>query len=167
MKKTISLFIILLTLSSCKEYLSEKDLKYMPYKNGERLIFENENLNLIDTIIISNLEKFIPDGPQLHFNETIIAKTGESYLVRINAGYGKNSDSYLEIEGLIGKFYLEDFEKLKKHKLEYEGKTIYDVIILKTEKEGNSRIKKVYWSISEGIIKYETKKGNIWKIKNE
>ena len=139
----------------------------MPYKKGDILIFESESLNSIDTITISNLKKFIPDGPQLYFNEIIKAETGNNYLVSINAGYGKNSDSYLKIENLIGKFYLEDFEQLEKQKLEYGKKTISDVIILKTEEKEISRIQKVYWSISKGIIKYETKKGNIWKLKKE
>lgn len=139
----------------------------MPYKKGDVLIFENKSLNLIDTITISDLKKFIPDGPQLYFNETIKAETGNNFLVSINAGYGKNSDSYLKIENLNGKFYLEDFEKLEKQKLENGNKTINDVIILKTETKGISRINKVYWSISEGIIKYETKKGTIWELKNE
>lgn len=99
--------------------------------------------------------------------EVIKAETGNNHLVSINAGYGKNSHSYLKIENLNGKFYLENFEELEKQKLESGKKTINDILILETETKGISRINKVYWSISEGIIKYETKKGNIWELKNE
>ena len=105
--------------------------------------------------------------PFLDFFAVVLVFLISNFLVSINAGYGKNSDSYLKIENLNGKFYLEDFEKLEKQKLENGNKTINDVIILKTETKGISRINKVYWSISEGIIKYETKKGTIWELKNE
>ena len=121
-KITVLLLIILFSICSCKEYLTEKELKYMPYRKWDILIFENKILNLIDTITISDLKKFIPDGPQLYFNETIKAETGKNYSVSINAGYGKNSHSYLKIENLNGKFYLENLSNWKNKSLKVEKK---------------------------------------------
>ena len=54
-----------------------------------------------------------------------------------------------------------------KQNLKNGEKLLNDIIILETEKKEISKIKTIYWSISEGIIKYETMEGNIWERVNE
>ena len=165
MKRISIIFILFLFFISCNNYLDEKEVKFIPYKKGQILIFENENKNVIDTITISSIDKFIPDGPQINFNEILrINDKNGNYIVYLSAGYGKNSDTYLKINGLNGKHYLKDLELLQSSKINLNGIIFNDVIIIKRKSDiGN--IDKVYWSKKNGIVMYITKDKTTWKLK--
>ena len=139
----------------------------MPYKKGEILIFENKELNSLDSIKILKVHKYIPDGPQMHFNEIIEAETKNGRFVSVHAGYGKNSESYVKIDNISQKFYIKNLENLKIGSLILGTKRLNDVIILENTKDGISKNKKIFWSKSKGIVRYETEKGNIWELKIE
>ena len=167
MKKILLGILTLLLITSCNEYLSEKDVKYMPYKKGEILIFENKELNSLDSIKILRVHRFIPDGPQMYFNEIIEAEIKSGRFVSVHAGYGKHSESYLKIDNISEKFYIKNLENLKISNLIIGTKKLNDVIILENAEGGISKIKKIFWSKSRGIVKYETEKGKIWELKIE
>ena len=139
----------------------------MPYKNGDVLVFENKKLNSRDSIKILRIHRYIPDGPQLHFNEGISAETKNGRFVSVHAGYGKYSDSYLKIDNISQKFYIKDLENRKTNSLTIGNKKVNDLIILEFEKTKISRLKKMFWSRSRGIVRYETEKGIIWELKIE
>lgn len=164
MGKKVAVLIILLFNLSCKRHINEDDIKYMPYKSGDNLIFENQKNKSVDTIFISNIEKFVPDGPQIYFNETIKANNinGE-YIVSLSSGYGKHSESYIRISGLSGMHYLKELNSKTEIKLKINTIKFDDVIII--EKKGlMGKIEKVFWSKSKGIVKYVMKDGTTYKL---
>jgi len=167
MKKIILGIFILTVFSSCKEYLSKTDLKYMPYKTGDVLVFKNKNFNLTDSIKILKVRKYMPDGPQLHFNEVIQAEVSNGRFISVHSGYVENSESYLKIDNISEKYYIKNLENTMTTSLKIENNIIDDVIVLDNEKGIISKIKKVFWSKSKGIVKYETEKGKIWELKIE
>jgi hypothetical protein len=167
MKKIILGILTLLFITSCKEYLSKKDLKYMPYENGDVLVFKNKKTNSINSIKVIRIHRYIPDGPQLHFNEVIRAEIEYGRFVSVHAGYGKHSDSYLNVFNVSRKFYIKNLKNQKMATLKIGTKELEDIIILESHKEIISKVKKIFWSMSKGIVKYETKSGMIWELKVE
>ena len=165
MKKAFSnLFIVVLLFASCTDYLSEREANFIPYKPGDILVFENSNNKSTDTIYISKLDRYVPDGPQINFNEHIDAKDrNKDYIVSLSAGYGKHSNSYIKIRGLEGKHYLKDIEKKTETSLITRTMRFNDVVILeKKEKRGN--IIRVYWSKSKGIVQFVEKDQAVWQL---
>jgi hypothetical protein len=167
MKKIILGILTLIVFTSCKEYLSKTDLKYMPYKTGDVLVFENKKLNSTDSIKILRLHRYMPDGPQLHFNEGIQAEVSNGKFISVHAGYGKQSESYLKIDNISEKYYIKNLENTMTTSLKIGNKKLDDVIVLENERGIISKIKKVFWSKSKGIVRYETEKGMIWELKIE
>ncbi len=165
MKKGISTLIILLIFISCTEYISDKELKYMPYESGQFLIFENRKDKSIDTIYISNIKRFVPDGPQIHFNEAIKAYNRKNdWIISLSAGYGKYSDSYIKIRGLSGKHYLKELDTKKETSLKTRTMNFDDVILLEKKEGGIGNIIKVFWSKSKGIVEFVEKDETIWQL---
>jgi len=157
--------MVLLKILSCKRKLSKDELIFMPYKTGQILIFENQSNKKIDTILISSVEKYMPEGTQVYFNEAINAKNkNKAYLVSLFAGYGKYSDPYIKIHGLNGKYYLKEIKSKKEINFKTEKINFDDVIILNKKGSGNGNISKVFWSKSKGIVQYILEDKTIWTL---
>jgi len=164
MTRFILKLLIVVCLSSCTNYLGEDEVKFMPYKSGDLLIFENLSDNSIDTIKITTVDRYVPDGPQIYFNETISARNqNNDHVVLISAGYGKNSDPYLKIRGIRGRYYLKDIDDIEKISLKTKTRRYDDVIILHNE-DSSRLINQVYWSRSSGIVQYLEKNHISWQL---
>jgi len=131
----------------------------MPYKPGDSIVFKSLADGSTDTISISHVERFVPDGEQIYFNELIVAYSEDRRpLILLSAGYGKNSEAYLEIRGFEGdKQFLEDIDSQPAIPLATPYGTFNDVVIFEGRK-GNYNIPKpikIWWSRSTGIIQFE------------
>lgn len=163
-------FLLFLTFitTSCTHYLSEEESDYMPYKAGDLLIFQSLSDGSIDTISISHVDRFVPDGEQIYFNELIVAyHKNNNTFIQISAGYGKNNEAYLEIRGFEGdKQYLKDIDQKSILSLTTPFSKFEDVVILEGRKGEYKTPKtiRIYWSRSSGIIKYENSDGEVLEL---
>ncbi|MCB0486603.1 MAG: hypothetical protein KDC47_10445, partial [Flavobacteriaceae bacterium] len=106
----------------------------MPYKSGDKLVFINTLNEEVDTIFINEIDRYIPDGPMIYFNETISAVNEHGrQIVRVSAGYGKYSEPYLSIKGLDGRHPLKEIDEKPVIEFETLNFTFDDVVIIEAK----------------------------------
>ena len=183
-------------LSSCNKTikLSDKDFKWIPYKGNETLVF-NSNTGNSDTIFLlrtnrqtnpsdplaffpTNLERFTiiskrsdpspPDGKHRYLENTFM-----------ELFKGTQNQSFLTID-LTAKdswFYggsfleLSNLDTMKQITLKTRIKEYNDIIILtpnsNTYSERTNFLTKVYWSKSNGLIRFDKKDSTFWELTNK
>ena len=140
----------------------------MPYEPGQELIFTNQKDSLTETIFVSNIRKYVPDGEQIYFYEHITAynRKGREF-VSIASGYLKYSEPYIRIRGFDGgKQLLKDFDSKPRTSLVTPLATFDDVVIFEAsrkDKKANGT-NKIYWSESTGIVQFENGDSSVWQL---
>ncbi|WP_133067241.1 hypothetical protein [Flagellimonas pacifica] len=172
MRNLILIICILFFYTSCTKTreLNDYEVNFMPYKSGEELVFVNTSNEKVDTIFIKKIERYIPDGPMVYFNETIAAiDKNDRQIVRVSAGYGKYSESYLSIKGLDGRHSLKEISEKPVIEFETQNLSFDDVVIIeaKNKQSDTNKVIKVHWSKSKGIVQYVDVENGTWQILNQ
>lgn len=175
----------ILHIASCRGTykLSEEDLSWMPYNGNEVLIFTS-NKGDTDSIIFLKKDTLIayPEAQALN------GKTYEN--VRIFARYSNDiSRDFVELKKSKDKKARLHFSLWAKDAIFYrlagiridslsqkattafktESKIYNDVYIIDDEdllnfKQRNNYVTKLYWSKSEGLIRYDKQEGVFWEL---
>jgi len=177
--------IFLAVLSCSKTYKIPKEVFALnPYNKGERLIFES-NKNKNDSIYIYEINHFTSVNDPLG----IIADKEEHYSLTTkrseNASFSDPFFSIISTEekGIMVKmelhtedawFYgknnysLNELNKLPLKTIRVKDKEYTDVWVFNaTDREYENRdnfIEKLYWSKSNGIIRYDKKNNEVWEL---
>lgn len=177
MKIYFILLILMAALFSCRSYkLSQSDLSWQPYIEGDTLVFES-NKGVFDTVVIKSIEKHSNPDDYLaifpNFTQTlfVIDKnaiiTLKSYKhnsqIMFDLGLGKN---HLMSPTTILELQNKSISKLKK--VSYN-----DIMCYKIKAEQSiSNLKHfpfdlnyIYWNKQYGYVGLEYKNNEIWKLK--
>lgn len=191
MLKLLSFFVALPMLTGCKtSKLSEDDLKWNPYKGNEVLIFENNNGDM-DTIFILKVHKEkVSDDPLAtmpKYHETLSIGVrhsdptppdgGHRYLegtfFRLTSTENKNTHISFDLAAkkawfYSGNYYKEELKKLPAIELSTKNFKYNDIIKLEPKSveyaDRNEFITAVYWSKSNGYIRFDLKNGVYWEL---
>lgn len=183
--KLIIAFLTLSFFTSCRGTytLSEEEHDWMPYKGSEILIFSS-NTGDIDTIRFLQKDTLIacPEA------QAINGKTYE--VVRIFAKYSTDvSSDFIELKKSKDKiarlhfhlatkdasFYrltgirIDSLSQVRQTSLETMSKTYNDIYIIDAEdwldfKQRNDYVTKLYWSKSEGLIRFDKQDNIYWEL---
>jgi len=186
-------FICLFIITSCGKTikLSEKDFSWVPYKGNEILVF-NSTTGETDTLFLLGVgRESVPSVPLDLFptnldHFSIGAKHSDPsppsgnhrYLESdfFNLSVGEDKESYLSIHFTAkdawfygGSFLdLKDLDTIKQVTLETKAKRFTDIIILNPDSDEYSNrsnfITYLYWSKSQGLIRYDKKDGVYWEL---
>ena len=191
------LFIILSTLfflTSCiKTYrLSEKDLKWMPYKGNETLVFSS-NTGSTDTIFLlkkytdigdvdiyslwsdkteqisifcKHTDPWPPDGRHRYLKNYFMALTkSKDGNARLGIKFSAEDANFYKLYGTR----IDSLDKLKPTTLQTKYKLYNDIYIIEGEdwlnfKQRSDYVTKAYWSKSEGLIRYDKQDSVYWEL---
>jgi hypothetical protein len=185
--------LVLIVLTSCSKTirLADKDFRWIPYKGSETLVF-GSNTGDTDTIFfLGTNRQTVPSDPLDVFptnleHFTIAARHSdpsppggnhrylESVFLELSASEYKSPYLTLHHTGKDAWFYggefmeLKDLDTINFVSLATKLKTYYDIVLLNPESNEYSDrsdfITKVYWSKSEGLIRYDKKEGVYWEL---
>jgi len=190
MKNINTLIVISFLLIGCgsKTYLTEDEKRYNPYKEGDVLIFQN-NENKLDTIFINSInDNLFPDapGPLKYYNESIIVS---SKLTESNRKI--NCNDFLEIRsktaesptiidfGLCGNGYrfidgtrtINQLNKIKPIELQIMNKPLNDILTIantgKYKTDIANSIENIYWSKSIGYVGFDKADSSKYRLVNK
>jgi len=183
--KFIVIFLTFIFVTSCDRTirLAKKDFRWVPYKGNETLVF-NSNTGETDTIFLIGTDRQTsPNDPLAIFptnleHYTIAARHSdptppsgnhrylENIFLEVSASKQKSAYLTLQHAGKDAWFYggsfmdLKDLDTIKFISLSTNLKTYNDIIILNPESnkyfDRSNFITKVYWSKSEGLIRFAT-----------
>jgi hypothetical protein len=188
MRKSI-IIILMLILSSCKFNLTSNDLKtFNIYKENDTLIFEN-SLGDLDTFMVSsksiinkgwdeNTGWYNPPLAKVHFKDIPHNKYGTTVIrwehsdtitedqVLLTVYKRKPSigiEETISIKNFIG---IIDRQNQKTNSLDLQNSDIIYKVdpIDKSSIHDSSDIINVYWSDKLGIVAYDSKNGERWKL---
>ncbi len=195
-KQFVLFVSLLLLLVSCgrTNRLSEEDYSWMPYKGNETLVFKS-NKGEFDTIFFIRKDTLwgLPD-PVLSTNKYEIAAifckhsdpnviTGknrylEGYFLKIKKTMTKRAELFVDLSAKDAKFYrltpikIDSLSKIKPLILQtFDGK-YDDVYILESEdyletfSDRSNYVIRLYWSKSNGLIRYDKNYGVYWELVN-
>ncbi len=192
MKHLLLILPIILTLASCTTNLEEAEQKWNPYEKGEVLVFTSKTGDT-DTIFILDVINEL--HPTRHGTELPVFTKNQNIEISVRHT-DPNYDRYLtnnffELEArtkdfpttirflLAAKnswFYgepyeLEKLQEKEQIKLTVPFGTFNDVLVLEdTNGEYSERenyVQRVYWSYSEGYLKWEKLDGTTWELKKK
>lgn len=189
MKKRTSIIIlttILLTSCGKRIEMPESEKMWNPYKVGEVLIFKSSE-NELDTIKVEEInDNIFPDGPTplKYYNESLWV-----FVEHTDPNYDRHLKSnFLEIRtgtpekpatisfGLLAKnsvFYdssrtIEELDSMELTFLETPIGKFSDVLEIydkaRRYSERDNFVEKIYWSKSNGYLKFEKKDGKTWEL---
>ena len=192
-KFIIALLAFSLLTSCSRTYrLSEDDLKWMPYKGNEILVF---NSNTGDTDTIFFLKKHIeiadadiyspwsdkyelvsifckhtdpwpPDGRHRYLENYFMTLTkSKDGKARLEIKFSAKDANFYKLHGTR----IDSLDMVRPTTLATKYKTYKDVYIIEDEdwlnfKQRGDYITKAYWSKSEGLIRYDKQDGVYWEL---
>ncbi len=169
--KNILLILILISCVSCfkASYFKIEDNKFIKkYKVGDILVFKNVQSNKVKQYKISKINKY-------HTRVELMAGSKSFHTVDIFINNGKEFMTFTKIDKEIILFFQGSrFHELNNYKL-YDKKL--NLSLSNNKFENIIEIKSsyntddtspiiIYWDKEFGIIKYETKNGEIWERTN-
>ena len=188
------LFLLLIAGCVKKILLTDKALKWIPYKGNETLVF-NSNTGETDTIFLTGANRqLVPNDPLAVFPKnldhfSISARHSDPSPPNENQRYlegefleltvGEDKQPYIGINLSAkdswfygGRFlYIKNLDTMKQITLKTSTKVFNDIIILtpeSTEYFGRSNfLTKVYWSKSEGLVRFDKKDSVYWELTNK
>jgi len=175
--------IIAFILTSCgvKTELNDKDLKWLVYEPKDTLVFQTEHGDL-DTTIIIDKKIFYPGYNPVEIHDKYLPEIGQIWYYNKNTPYINDAKElvYLEknkpdhrAEGFISYlnetffFDSDNFDKTDTT-ISIDSKTYSDLIEITSSHRISlecNTIERIWWSVSEGIVKYETCEGIFWTKK--
>jgi hypothetical protein len=196
MLKLVISFICCFIVTSCGKTikLADEDFKWIPYKGSEILVF-NSNTGDSDTLFLLGVgRESVPSDPLDFFptkldHFSIGAKHSDPsppsgnhrYLESdfLNLSVGEDKEPYLSIHFTAknawfygGSFLdLKDLDTIKQVTLDTKAKRFTDIIIIRPESDEyydrSNFITNLYWSKSQGLIRYDKKDGSYWELTNK
>lgn len=191
----ISIFTIII-LTSCGKTirLADKDFRWIPYKGNETLVF-NSNSGETDTIFLTGSGRSTSPSDPLDIVPTSLESFGidskrsdpsrpdgrhrylESSFLEISTSESKRTYMTINLTAKDAWFYggrfmyLNDLDTIPLTSLQTKLKTYRDILVLTPESkeyfERSNFITKVYWSKSEGLIRYDKKDSIFWELTNK
>ena len=191
--KLVTVFLTCLLLISCSRTarLKKTDFKWIPYAGNETLVFES-NTGDNDTIFLLGSDRgTAPDDPLAVFPKkfehfTILSKRSdpsppdgshrylESPFLELSAAKNGLTNLAIDLTGKDAWFYggrflsIKDLESIKPISLSTKLKAYKDIILLKPESneylQRSDFITTVYWSKSDGLIRYDKKDSVYWQL---
>jgi hypothetical protein len=191
--KFILTFLTFIFLTSCSKTirLTDKDFRWIPYKGNETLVF-NSNTGDADTIFLLGTDRQTSPSDPLDVSPTNLEhftigsrhsdpsppsgnhRYLESIFLEVSASEEKSPYLTLDHTGKDAWFYgggfmnLKDLDTIKFVSLSTKLKTYNDIILLSPESneysDRSNFITKVYWSKSEGLIRYDKKDSVYWEL---
>lgn len=177
-----------LLLTGCFErrtYLTEEIRKFVPYSQGQRLIFESSNSDTVIVMIDEIVDNRFSDGlgasqnEHLYVYSTIITPDSirDRYSLSIATALAKYDDKDEQIIfemalGNGGMHHRVPFSKLKDRRMRTftTGTCVLnDVMSLKYEyenKPSSTTITEFYWSLSKGYVRFVQENGTVWDLKS-
>ena len=172
-------FLVTIIFSCSKHYnLKKDDIKYIPYKGNEVLIFQSDK-NRFDTIVLKGMSNFNGCGDPLaifpdqcdgislnctrtdpnydrylegqHLVEIVATQSGETHIsfdITLRGSWFYNNDSYS----------LSAFDKIPNSQLTSGNRVYHDVKIFeasdyaKQYEQRDNYAKRFYWSVSQGFL---------------
>lgn len=183
-------------VSSCGKTirLTNNDLRWIPYEGRETLVFSS-NTGETDTIFLIGAGRSKSQSDPLDIFPTYLESFGisakhtdpsppnakhrylESGFVQIFASESKTPYFTLNLTAKDAWFYggrfmyLKDLDTMKSTSITTKLKAYNDVLILRPESneyiDRSNFITEVYWSKSEGLIRYVKKDGVYWELTNK
>ena len=159
-------------LFSCRTYkISQNDLKWQPYKDGDVLVFES-NKGELDTITIRSIEKYTnPDDPLAVFPNKLqsLFVIAQKSVIEMRANKGGTSIHFTIRLGINHLKYpstvvdVKELENVKMKEGRYiiEAKEYYDNM-----KDVPFDLRYIYWSKEYGYLGLEFKDNYIWSLKS-
>lgn len=192
MKDRFLILLIIFIFSSCKTNLKQEEIKWNPYKKGEILVFtsnmgENDTIFILDVTNELHPTRHGTELPVFTYNQNIeilVKHTDPNYDRYLISNFfeleARTKDSPTTIRFLLaaknswlygGSYKLEKLKEKEQVKLKVPFGEFNDVLIIEdTEEEYAHRtnyVKKIYWSRSEGYVKWEKLDGTTWELKNK
>ncbi|MEO7306643.1 MAG: hypothetical protein ABIR78_08325 [Ferruginibacter sp.] len=193
MKRQLVSFLFSVTLLiSCSHTnkLSEKDYKWMPYTGNETLVFRS-NAGIGDTVFLLKKDTLLgyadplsPFGVQYEVLSVFAKYTDptegehryfENNFFQINKGKDKLAELDIFFSAADATFYrsskikLDSLDKENPSMLQTQHGNYYDVYVFYGEDElgygqRSNFITKIYWSKSNGLIRYDKKDSVYWEL---
>jgi len=180
MKYSPLILFLSFVITSCgvKTDLDEEDLKWLVYEPGDTLIFQSET-GVLDTTIIISKKIFYPDYNPIEIHGKYLPEIGQIWYYNKNTPYINDGKELVFLEkkepdkkadGFISYlnetfFFDSDYFKKVDKTISTHNKTFSDLIEITSSRKISLKcqtIKRIWWSVSQGIIKYETCDGIIW-----
>ena len=189
--KLLVLTIALLFFLSCGETykLSKTDLRFNPYKVGDKLIFQSNTL-IFDTVTIVDIvrqtvglgrpfdgKKERGEGLSVIVEHSVTnpdsfpgRKQGSIFMMH---NYSKGSyvdywfTGHIKREAISNPFYVRDLDTLKTFSYSTKAGHFDDVILIKSDTVYPNifdRLSKIYWSKKVGYIKIEVNDTLQWEL---
>jgi len=194
MKKNVSIlvyYILLTTFASCSSHfkLKKEDIKYIPYKGNEVLVFQSDQ-NRMDTIFLKGMSDFNGCGDPLaispdkcdgislnctrtdpnydrylegqHLVEIVATRNGATHIsfdIGLRGSWFYNMDSYS----------LSEFENMSNSELTIVNKIYKDVKIFEASayakqfEERDNYAERFYWSLSQGFLGLD-RRNEKWRL---
>lgn len=170
--------VILVALCGCKTRLDNADLTWLPYHEGDTLIFKS-NDNKFDTTIIVRKEIIYPNynpvevhgkyHPQIgriwYFNKNVpYINDGKEMVYLQKNNPDKKTDGYISYFNSTFFFDI-DYFKETNDTVSFNGKQYRDIIQITDSYKINltcDNLRTLWWSKKSGLLKYETCNGQIW-----
>ena len=185
--------LVLIVLTSCGKTirLAEKDFRWIPYKGNETLVF-GSNTGDTDTIFFigtsrqtapsdpldifpTNLEHFTiaarhsdpspPSGNHRYLESVFLELSASGYQSPYLTLHHTGKDAWFYGGGFME---LKDLDTIKLISLATKLKTYNDIILLSPESneysDRSNFITKIYWSKSEGLIRYDKQDSVYWEL---
>ena len=195
-KSIIALLFAFFLLSCTRNYkLSPDDYSWMPYKGNENLVFSS-NRGETDTIFFlkKDTATAYPEAQALigitYEVVEIFSKQSdpsppdttprylESYFVQLRKSKDKKARLEIGLNTQKAWFYrvqgpqIDSLESLKPMVLKTKAKIYSDVYVIGPEdwediSQRSNYVTKVYWSKSEGLVRYEKKNNEYWELTNK
>ena len=187
---SIFLFSISLLMSCSRtNRLSEEDYKWMPYNGNETLVFKS-NTGMEDTVFLLEKDTLLGGGEEYTLSHTlyeVLSISGKHtdptggehrYLVNslfeINKGKDKLSELDIFFSAVDAHFYrlskikIDSLNKEKPSAFQTKYGNYNDVYVFNGDQLGYSErsnfITKLYWSKSNGLIRYDKKDTVYWEL---
>jgi hypothetical protein len=190
----IALLLTLPFIISCewRYKLSEKDYKWMPYVGNEVLVF-NSNSGDTDTIFFLKKDTLIaypeaqslngktyevvsifcrhsdawsPDGTHRYLDNNFVElEKSKDKKTRLNFNLSAKNAHFYRLRGI----QVDSLSRQPPTSLVTKLKTYNDVYVIDGEdwlnfKERRDYVTKIYWSKSEGLIRYDKQDGDFWEL---
>jgi hypothetical protein len=192
--KFIIALLTISVLTSCRGTyrLSEEEHKWMPYKGNETLVFSS-NTGDTDTIFFLKKDTLIaypeaqalndrtyevvrifcrhtdawtPEGSHRYLdNDFVELKKSKDKIARLDFHLSAEDAHFYRLTGLK----IDSLSQLQQTSLATKSKTYDDVYMIDSEdwldfKQRSDYVTKIYWSKSEGLIRYDKQDSVHWEL---
>lgn len=186
--------LIISSLLSCRQTyrLSEEEYDWMPYKGTETLVFTSKNKET-DTIFFLKKDTLVayPEAQAINGKTYEVVRIFckhsdvwkpdnslrylENDFVELKKSKDKKGRLHFNLSAKDAKFYrltgipIDSLKQQPFKTLETKNKIYSDVYVIDDEdwmdfKQRSDYVTKLYWSKSEGLVRYDKQDGNYWEL---